>query len=101
MVEQATAWQIPIFFMDSDFAASSGHFSHYVIFDAIGAMEIPLLLVAAWIREYRGSETFIKLDDILNPQITRTRSVQQGDPCAPDLLGAVLEFEQVESWRAT
>ena len=38
------------------------------------------MLIAAWIREYRNSETIVKLDDIVTPGIRRTRSVPQGDP---------------------
>ena len=49
------------------------------------------MLIAAWIREYRNSETVVKLDDIVTPGTRRTRSVPQGDPCAADLLGAALD----------
>ena len=65
------------------------------------------MLVAAWIREYRGSETCVKLDDIMTPGLRRTRSVPQGDPCAADLLGAALDIPatafcqrcQTEKWE--
>ena len=35
--------------------------SHHVMADAVEAMKFPAVSVAAWIREYRGLETFIKL----------------------------------------
>ena len=54
MVEQATERQIPIFVMDCDVAAAFDHVSHHVIIDAMEALKVPLVLVAAWIREYRG-----------------------------------------------
>ena len=54
-------------------------------------MGVPPVLIAAWIREYRNSETVVKLDDILTPGIRRTRSVRQGDPCEADLFGAALD----------
>ena len=82
MVEQATEWQIPIFVMDCDVAAAFDHVSHHLIIDAMEALEVPLVLVSAWVREYRRSETYIKLYDIMTP-------VPQGDPCAADLFGAV------------
>ena len=44
------------------------------------------------LREYMGSETFIKLDDIMTPRIKRTRSVPQGDASAADLFGAALDI---------
>ena len=40
-------------------------------------LKVPPVLVSAWIREYRGSETYIKLDDVMTPGIRRTRSVQR------------------------
>ena len=69
-------------------------------------LKVTPVLVAAWIREYRGSETHIKLDDILTPGVRRTRSVPQGDPCAPNLFGAALDVPatafckkcQAEKW---
>ena len=91
MVEQATEWQIPIFVMDCDVAAALDHVSHHVIIDAMEALKVPPVSVAAWIREYRGSETFVMLDDIMTPGIRRTRSVPQGDRCAADLFGAALD----------
>ena len=54
MVEQAAEWQIPISVMDCDVAAAFDHVSHHVIIDAMEALKVPPLLVAAWIREYRG-----------------------------------------------
>ena len=57
MVEQATEWQIPIFVMDCDVAAAFDHVSHHVIIDAMEALKVPPVVVAAWIREYRESET--------------------------------------------
>ena len=99
-MEQATEWQIPISVMDCDVAAAFDHVSHHVIIDAMEVLKVPPLLVAAWIREYRGSETFVKLDDITTPGIHRTRSVPQRDPCA---LGQhwILFCErcQMEKWR--
>ena len=85
MVEQAPEWQIPIFVMDCDVAAAFDHVSHSVIIDAMETLKVPPVLVAAWIREHRVPETFVKLDDITTPRIRRTRSVPQGDPCAADL----------------
>ena len=54
-----------------------------------------------------GSETFVKLDDIMTPGIRGTRSVPQGDPCAADLFGAGLDIPaasfcercQTEKWK--
>ena len=54
-------------------------------------MGVPPVLIAAWIREHRNSETVVKLDDIVTPSIRRTRSGPQGDPCAGDLFGAALD----------
>ena len=51
MIEQANEWRIPIFVMDSDVAAA---FDHVSPLDAMEALEVPPVLVAAWIREYRG-----------------------------------------------
>ena len=53
MVEQATEWQIPVFVMDCDVAAAFDHVSHHMIIDAMEALKVPVVLVAAWIREYR------------------------------------------------
>ena len=52
--------------------------------------EYPPVLIAAWIREYRNSETIVQLDDLVTPGIRRTRYVPQGDPGAADLFGAAL-----------
>ena len=101
MVEQTAEWRIPIFVMDCDVA------SHHVIIDATEALKVRPVLVAAWIREYRGSETFVKLDDVMTPGIRRTHSVPQGDPCAADLFGAALDVRaaafyercQAEKWE--
>ena len=87
MVEQGTEWQIQIFVMDCDVAAAFDHVSHHEI-KATLAMGVPPVLIAAWIREYRNSETQVKLDDVVTPGIRRTRS---GDPCAADLFGAALD----------
>ena len=56
------------------------------------ALKVLPVLVAAWIREYRRSETIVKLDDIMTPGIRRTRSVPQSDPCTEDLFGAALHI---------
>ena len=90
MVEQAAEWQIPIFVMDCDVAAAFDHVSHHEI--------IKTTLIAAWIREYRNSETQVKLDDVVTPGIRRTKSVPQGDPCAADLLGAALDTPAAMFW---
>ena len=58
------------------------------------AMGVPTVLIAAWLREKRNFETLVKLDDIVTPEIRRTRSVPQGDPCAGDLFGAALDTHQ-------
>ena len=79
MIEQANEWRIPIFVMDCDVAAAFDHVSHHLIIDGMEALNVPPVLVSAWIRENRGSETYIKLDDILTPGVRRTRSVPQGD----------------------
>ena len=52
MVEQATEWQIPTFVMDCDVAAAFDHVSHHVIIDAMEALSVPPVLVAAWVRKY-------------------------------------------------
>ena len=104
MVEQATELQIPITVTHCDVAAGVDHLSHHVIIDAL---KVPPVFVAAWIREYRGSETFVKLDDITTSGIRRTRSVPQRDPCAADLFGAALDIPatafcetcQTEKWE--
>ena len=72
-------------------AAAFDHVSHHEIIKATLAMGAPPVLIAGWIREYRNSETIVKLDDIVTPGIRRTRSVPQGDLCATDLLGAALD----------
>ena len=90
VVEQATEWQIPVFVMDCDVAAAFDQVSHHGITEATLAMEVPPVLIAAWIREYRNSETIVKLDDIGTSGIRHTRSVPQGDPCAEDLFGEVV-----------
>ena len=72
-------------------AAAFDHVSHHEITKATMDMGVPPVLIAAWIREYRNSETIVKLDDIVTPGIRRTRSVPQGDPCAADLFGAALD----------
>ena len=77
--------------MNCDVAAAFDHVSHHEIIKATLAMGVPPVLIAAWIREYRNSETLVKLDDIVTPGIRRTRSVPQGDPCAADLFGAALD----------
>ena len=91
MVEQATEWQIPVFAMDCDVAAAFDHVSHHEIIKATVDMGVPPILIAAWIRKYRDSETVVLLDDIVTPGIGRTRCVPQGDPCAADLFGAALD----------
>ena len=90
MVEQANEWQIPVFVMDCEVAATFDHVSHHEIVKATMEMGVPPILIAAWILEYRNFETVVKLDDIVTPGIRRRRCVPQGDPCAADLLGAVL-----------
>ena len=85
---------MPIFVMDGDVAAAFDHISHHVIIDAMEALKVPPVLVAAWIRECSGSETFVKLDDIMTPGIRRTW-VPQGDPCGADLFGAALGFPAI------
>ena len=74
-----------------DVAAAFDHVSHHEIIKATMDMGVPPILIAAWIREYRYSETVLHLDDVVTPGIRRTRSVPQGDPCAADLFGAALE----------
>ena len=92
MVEQATERQIRIFVMDCDIAAAFDHVTHHLIVDAMFALNVPPVLVAAWIRVCRSPETHIELDDTSTPGIRRTRSVPQGDPCAADLFGAALDI---------
>ena len=81
VVEQATEGQIQAFVMDCDVAAAFDHVSHHGIIEATLAMGVPPVLIAARIGEYKNSETIVKLDDIWNPGIRRTRSVPQSDPC--------------------
>ena len=47
----------------------------------------------------QGSETHIKLDDILTLGVRRTRSVPQGDPCAANLFKAALNVPATEFWK--
>ena len=54
--------------MDCDVAAAFDHVSHHLIIDAMVALKVPPVLVAAWIGEYRGSETHVKLDDTLTQE---------------------------------
>ena len=68
--------------------AAFDHVSHHLIVDAMEALKVPPVLVSAWTREYRSSETHIKLDDTFTPGIRRTCSVPQGAPCAANLFGA-------------
>ena len=75
-----------------DVAGAFDHVSHLLIIDAMEALKVPPVLVAAWMREYKGSETYVKLDDAMTPGIRRTRSVPQGDPCAADLFGVALNI---------
>ena len=67
------------------------HVSHHEIIKTTLAMGVPPVLIAAWIREYRNSETLVKPDDIVAMGIRRTRSVPQGDPSAANLFGAALD----------
>ena len=53
MVDQANEWRIPIFVMDCHVAAAFDHVSHHLIIDAMEALKVPPVLVAAWIIEYR------------------------------------------------
>ena len=95
MVEQASEWRIPIFVMDCDVAAAFDHVSHHVIIDAMEALQVPPVFVAAWIREYRRSETFVKLDDIMTPGFVaydRCHKVTRA-PC----LGAALDILKTAS----
>ena len=39
-------------------------------------------------REYRNSDTVVEMNDVVTPDIRRTRSVPQGDPSAAHLFGA-------------
>ena len=106
MVEQANEWRIPIVVMDCDVAGAFDHVSHHLINNAMEALKVPPVFVAAWIREYRGSETYVEFDDVMTAGIRRTRSVPQGDPCAADLFGAALDVPatafcercQAEKW---
>ena len=94
MVEQASEWRI-----HCDVAAAFDHVSHHLIIDAMESLKVPPVLVAAWIIEYRGSETYIKLDDILTPGVRRARAVPQG--AALDVSAtAFCERYQAEKWRA-
>ena len=61
-------------------AAAFDHVSHHEIIKATLERGVLPVLIAAWIGEYRNSETLVKLDDIVTPGIRRTRSVPQGDP---------------------
>ena len=73
MVEQSTEWQIPIVVMDCDVAAAFDHVSHHLIIDAMEALKVLPVLVSAWVREYRRSDTHIRLDGILTSGTRRTR----------------------------
>ena len=88
---QATEWQIPVFVTDFDVGAALDHVSHREIIKATLAMGAPPVLTASRVREYKKSETLVKLDDIVTPGIRRAWSVPQGDPCAADLFGAALD----------
>ena len=91
MIEQATEWQVPVFVIDCDVAAAFDHVSHHETVRATMEMDVPPVLTAAWIRDYRNLETVVKLDDMETPGIRRTRSVPQDDPCAAGLFGAALD----------
>ena len=54
-----------MFVMDCNVAAAFDHFSHHEIFKTTLAMGVSPVLIAAWIRKYRHSETIVKLDDIV------------------------------------
>ena len=63
--------------MDCDVAAAFDHVSHHEIIKATLAMGVPPVLIATWIREYRNSETTVKLDDIVTPGIFARRNLGQ------------------------
>ncbi len=51
----------------------------------------PKPVVAAWIRELRGTKVKLKLADLETRAIHRTRSLLQGDPAAPTLFNYTLD----------
>ena len=53
-------------------AAAFDHVSRHVITDAMEAMRVPPVVVAAWIREYTRSETLVELDHIKTSGFKRT-----------------------------
>ena len=77
--------------MDCDVAPAFDHVSHHEIIKATLTMGVPPVLIDAWIREYRNSETIVALDDVVTLGMSCTKSVPQGDPCAADLFGAALD----------
>ena len=79
--------------MDCGVAAAFDHVSHHVTVEAMEAMKVPPVLIAAWIKKYRGSETLVTLDDILTKD--------SGDLFAADLFGAVLDVPATASVRCT
>ena len=65
MFRWATVWQVLVFVMDCDAAAAFDHISHHEIIKATLAMGVLPVLMAACVREYRNSETVVKLGDIV------------------------------------
>ena len=108
MVEQANEWRILIFLMDCDVAAAFDRVSHHLIIDAMEALSVPPVLVAASIRENRRLKNAHQARQHFDArEKRRTRSVPQGGPCAANLFGAALDVPatafckkgQTEKWR--
>ena len=71
--------------MDCDVAAAFDHVSHHGVSEATLAMEVPPVLVAAWIQRVQELRDDCEARRYWDLKIRRTRSVLQGDPCAADL----------------
>ena len=92
-MEKAAEWRAPrVYNMDGDIKKAYDYASHCAFALAARERGTHEVLIHAWLREWRRMTIIFRLDtEATSGEVTRTRSLPQGDPAAPMIFNMILD----------
>jgi len=101
LIERACEWSQPIFVADGDVLKAYDYSKHSEVCRSLQLRNVPMCIIASWIREWRRSCSIFKLDcETMSSPIPRRRSIPQGDPSGPKIFNSTLDLA-AERFEAT
>ena len=93
VVEKCLEWkEITCCILDCDISKAYDFTDHREVVRSCRKAGTPIILIAAWLREWQRMRSVMVLDDkTRSASLKRTRSLPQGDPAAPTTFNTTLD----------